>query len=139
MEDPPIKSNTMTAALINRLALGTMFIAHGLLKVVVFTLPGAVGFFESVGLPGWLAYVVTVGEIIGGAAIVLGIRTRWAVAALLPVLLGAVWVHWGNGWLFNAPNGGWEYAAMLVVVSVVQLLLGDGAYALAPERQRSQA
>jgi putative oxidoreductase len=139
MEDPPMKSNAMTAALINRLALGTMFIAHGLLKVVVFTLPGAVGFFESVGLPGWLAYVVTVGEIIGGAAIVLGIRTRWAVAALLPVLLGTIWVHWGNGWLFNAPNGGWEYSAMLVVVSVVQLLLGDGAYALAPERQRSLA
>lgn len=83
--------------------------------------------------------MVTVGEIIGGAAIVLGIRTRWAVVALLPVLLGTVWVHWGNGWLFNAPNGGWEYSAMLIVVSVVQLLLGDGAYALAPERQRSQA
>lgn len=41
--------------------------------------------------------MVTVGEIIGGAAIVLGIRTRWTVAALLPVLLGTIWVHWGNG------------------------------------------
>lgn len=130
--------NATTAALINRLALGTMFIAHGLLKAVVFTLPEAAKFFESVGFPGWTAYLVTFGEIIGGAAIVLGIRTRWAVAALLPVLLGTVSVHSGNGWLFSVPNGGWEYSAMLIVVSVVQLFLGDGAFALAPEHQRAQ-
>lgn len=131
-------TNPTTAALINRLALGSMFIAHGLLKWLVFTLEGAAGFFVSVGLPGWLAYVVTFAEIIGGSAIVLGIRTRWVVAALLPVLAGAAWVHWGNGWVFNSPNGGWEYPVFLIVASVVQLLLGDGAPALAPERQRSQ-
>ena len=43
------------AAFILRISLGLMFIAHGLLKVVVFTLPGTVGFFESVGFPGWTA------------------------------------------------------------------------------------
>ncbi len=123
------------AALINRVALGTMFIAHGLLKVIVFTLPAAVQFFDSVGFPGWTAYPVTFGEILGGAAIVLGIRTRWFVAALIPVLLGTLWVHGGNGWVFNSPNGGWEYSAMLIVASVVQILLGDGAFALAPEKK----
>jgi putative oxidoreductase len=128
-------SNADKAALINRVALGTMFIAHGLLKVVVFTLPEAVKFFESVGFPGWTAYLVTFGEILGGAAIVLGIRTRWFVAALIPVLLGTLWVHGGNGWVFNSPNGGWEYSAMLIVMCVVQILLGDGAFALAPEKR----
>jgi putative oxidoreductase len=123
------------AALINRVALGTMFIAHGLLKVIVFTLPEAVKFFDSVGFPGWTAYLVTFGEILGGAAIVLGIRTRWFVAALIPVLLGTLWVHGGNGWVFNSPNGGWEYSAMLIVMCIVQILLGDGAFALAPEKR----
>ena len=132
-------TNAEKAALINRLALGCMFIAHGLLKLVVFSLPEAANFFESVGFPGWTAYLVTFGEIIGGAAIVLGVRTRLFVAALLPVLLGTIYVHSGNGWLFNAPNGGWEYSAMLVVVSIVQLLLGDGSFALAPERKNSLA
>ena len=128
-------TNVANAALINRLALGCMFIAHGLLKSVVYTLPESAQFFESLGIAGWLAYVVTFCEIVGGAALVLGIRTRWFVAALLPVLLGTLWVHSGNGWLFNSPNGGWEYSAMLIVVSIVQLLLGDGALALAPERK----
>ena len=123
------------AALINRVALGCMFIAHALLKSVVYTLSESAQFFESLGIPGWLAYVVTFGEIVGGAALVLGIRARWAAMALLPVLLGTLWVHSGNGWLFSSPNGGWEYSAMLIVVSVVQILLGDGAFALAPEKR----
>jgi len=125
----------MTAAFVNRLALGTMFLAHGLLKVFVFTLPGTVGFFQSIGFPGWTAYVVTIAEIAGGAALILGVHTRWVATALLPVLLGALYVHLGNGWVFSAPNGGWEYPAFLVASSVVQILLGDGRLALAPERK----
>ena len=121
----------LTAALINRLALGAMFVSHGLLKVFVFTLPGTVGFFQSVGFPGWTAYLVTAAEIAGGAALILGVRTRLVSAALLPVLLGALYVHLGNGWLFSAPNGGWEYPAFLTAATVVQALLGNGAYALA--------
>jgi putative oxidoreductase len=127
--------HALTAALVNRVALGTMFLAHGLLKVFVFTLPGTVGFFESIGFPGWTAYLVTLAEIAGGAALILGIRTRWVAAALLPVLLGALYVHLGNGWVFSAPNGGWEYPAFLVASSVVQFLLGDGRFALVPERK----
>jgi len=127
--------HTQTAAFVNRLALGAMFLSHGLLKVFVFTMPGTVGFFESVGFPGWTAYLVTIAEIAGGAALILGLRTRWVATALLPVLLGALYVHLGNGWVFSAPNGGWEYPAFLVASSVVQILLGDGRLALAPERK----
>jgi len=46
------------------------------------------------------------------------------------VLLGALWVHIGNGWVFSAPNGGWEYPAFLVVIAAAVALLGDGAFAL---------
>lgn len=118
------------AALVLRIALGSMFIAHALLKYLVFTPAGSVKFFESVGLPGPLAYVTIVVELVGGALILLGLGTRWVAAALVPVLLGAAWVHAGNGWLFTAPNGGWEYPVFLVIAAVAQALLGDGAYAL---------
>ena len=77
-------NHALTAAFVNRLALGTMFLAHGLLKVFVFTLPGTVGFFESIGFPGWTAYLVTLAEIVGGAALILGIRSRAVSTALLP-------------------------------------------------------
>jgi len=122
--------NATHAATILRLSLGIMLIAHGLLKVMVFTLPGTVQFFASVGFPGWLAYLVVAAEIGGGALMLAGLMTRWISLALLPVMLGAVWVHWGNGWVFSAPNGGWEYPAFLAMALVVQALLGPGAFAL---------
>lgn len=118
------------AALLLRVSLGVMFISHGLLKVTVFTLPGTVGFFESVGFPGWAAYPVTAMEIGGGALLILGVATRWVALALLPVLLGALSVHMGNGWVYTNPNGGWEYAAFLSATVVVQALLGSGTFAL---------
>ncbi len=118
------------AALLLRLALGTMFVAHALLKLLVFTLPGTAQFFQSLGLPAALAYVTFAAELAGGVLLILGIGTRWVAAALIPFLLGALWVHLGNGWLFSAPKGGWEYPLYLVVAAAAQVLLGNGAYAL---------
>ena len=118
------------AAFALRAALGLMFIAHALLKYSVFTLPGTAKFFESLGLPGPLAYATFFAELVGGALILAGLGTRWVALALVPVLLGATWAHAGNGWLFSAPNGGWEYPAFLAAAAVVQALLGDGKFAL---------
>jgi putative oxidoreductase len=130
-EKTMINTNTAPyAALLLRLSLGVMFIAHALLKLVVFTLPGTVQFFENVGYPGFLAYVVFGAELVGGVLLVLGVYTRWVALALIPILIGAALVHVPNGWVFSAPNGGWEYPVFLVIASVVQALLGDGALAL---------
>lgn len=119
------------AAFLLRVALGVMFIAHSLwLKVFVFTVPGTVGFFESLGLPAALAYLTIAAETAGGILLVLGVGSRWVALALIPVLLGAAWVHSGNGWVFSGEGGGWEYPAFLTVAALVQGLLGDGAYAL---------
>jgi putative oxidoreductase len=103
-----------------RLTLGVMFIAHSVvLKYLTFTLAGTAQYFVSIGLPGVLAYVVFALEAVGGVLLVLGIRTRWVALGLVPVLLGATWAHVGNGWVFNAPNGGWEYPVFLIVTSLV--------------------
>ncbi|MFO1324716.1 MAG: DoxX family protein [Burkholderiales bacterium] len=123
---------TNAAALILRVSLGTMFVAHALLKYFVFTLPGTAQFFGSLGLPGFLGYVVFAVEFVGGLLLIAGVGTRVVSLALVPVLLGATWVHAGNGWLFTSPNGGWEYPAFWTVALVVQALLGDGAFALRP-------
>lgn len=126
-----IQKNTAPyAALVLRLALGVMFLAHGLLKIVVFTVPGTVQFFESVGLPGALAYLTIAVEIGAGVLLVAGLGTRWVALATVPVLLGAAWVHVPNGWVFSAQGGGWEYPVFLAVAAVVQFLLGDGPHAL---------
>ena len=117
-----------------RIALGVMFLAHGLLKVLVFTLPGTAGFFESVGFPGFAAYIVAPAEVLAGVALIVGFRTRLVAAATIPLLIGALSVHAGNGWVFSSANGGWEYPAFWAITLVVQALLGDGAYALKRSR-----
>jgi putative oxidoreductase len=117
-------------ALLLRTGLGAMFIAHALLKYFVFTLPGTAQFFGSLGLPPALGYLTFAAELTGGVLLVLGVYARWVALALVPILLGATWAHLGNGWVFSAPNGGWEYPAFLALAAVVQFLVGDGAYAL---------
>jgi putative oxidoreductase len=119
------------AALVLRVSLGVMFLVHSLyLKLVVFTLPGTVKFYESLGLPGVGAHATIAVEAVGGLMLIAGLKTRYAAIALLPVLLGASWVHWKNGWLFTNAGGGWEYPVFLAAATVAQALLGDGAWAL---------
>jgi putative oxidoreductase len=115
-----------------RAALGIMFIAHAYLKIAVFTVPGFAGFLGQVGFPGFLAWPIILAELIGGLAILSGFYARIVSVALLPVLLGALLVHAPNGWVFNAPNGGWEYPAFLALAAVVHVLIGDGAFAVKP-------
>ena len=124
-----------TGALLLRLGLGAMYIAHALLKYFVFTLPGTAQFFGSLGLPPALGYLTFAAELVGGVLLVLGVHARWVALALVPVLLGATWAHAGNGWVFSAPNGGWEYPAFLALAAIVQFLVGDGAYALVRSRR----
>lgn len=121
-----------------RVTLGVAALSHGLLKVLVFTLAGAAGFFESIGLPGFLAYVVTFAEIIGGVMLIAGLQTRLVSLALIPILLGATWAHAGNGWVFSNQGGGWEYPLFWTLALGAQALLGSGAYAVDDMVQRKQ-
>lgn len=109
-----------------RISLGLMFIAHGLiLKFFTFTLAGTAQYFASIGLPASLAYVVFALETVGGVLLVINFRTRWVALGLIPVLLGALWVHIGNGWVFSNAGGGWEYPVYLIVISAVVALQAE--------------
>jgi putative oxidoreductase len=106
-----------------RISLGVMFLAHSVvLKLFTFGLAGTAGYFESIGLPGALAYIVFAAEAVGGVLLIANVATGWVSLALVPVLAGAFWAHWGNGWVFSANGGGWEYPLFLIVVSVVVAL-----------------
>ena len=121
------------AALLLRVSLGGLFLAHAALKIFVFTPAGTAQFFASVGVPPALAYLTMAAEVAGGLALILGVWTRLAAVALTPVLIGAIaTVHGAAGFFFNNPNGGWEYPAFWIVALLVQAALGDGAFALLP-------
>ncbi|MGH8174901.1 MAG: DoxX family protein [Steroidobacter sp.] len=120
-------TNRAGAAML-RIALGLMFIAHSVvLKYFTFTLAGTAQYFASIGLPAPLAYVVFALEAIGGVLLVFGIQARWVALGLVPVLIGAMWAHIGNGWVFSGANGGWEYPLFLIVISIVVALQAGAA------------
>lgn len=119
------------AAFLLRVSLGVLFLAHAGLKFFVFTPAGTAKFFGSIGLPPELAYLTIAVEVLGGLALILGVWTRVAALAVVPVLLGAIFtIHGPAGFFFTNPHGGWEYPAFWTVALLVQALLGDGAYAL---------
>lgn len=133
MHPSPNDTAIASATLLLRLSLGTMWLSHSiLLKVMTFGMAGLAAWMDGAGFSPLLAYPLVIAEVVGGSAIVLGWHGRWASLVLQPVLLGALVIHAGNGWVFTNPNGGWEYPAFLIAMSIVHLLLGDGRYALHP-------
>jgi putative oxidoreductase len=118
-----IEKGAASGSALLRVSLGVMFLAHSVvLKLFTFGLAGTAGYFESIGLPGALAYVVFAAEATGGVLLLANVATGWVSLGLVPVLAGALWVHSGNGWVFSAAGGGWEYPLFLIIVSVVVAL-----------------
>jgi putative oxidoreductase len=123
-------SSTQLGIALLRVSLGVMWIAHALLKLLVFTLPGTAQYFESIGFVGLLAYPVFAAELLGGMALVLGVYARQVALVLVPVMAVAAWVHVPNGWVHTSTGGGWEYPVFLMAASFALWLLGDGAAAI---------
>ncbi len=113
-----------------RVSLGVMWVAHALLKPLVFGMAGTAQFLDSVGLPGAFAWPLFLVELSGGLALITGLYARQVALLLTPVMAVAAWVHLPNGWVHTSPGGGWEYPVFLVVASLVLWLVGDGAWAL---------
>lgn len=128
--NPSIPSSTQIGIALLRISLGIMWMAHALLKLLVFTLPGTAQYFVSVGFPGFLAYPVFAAELLGGIALLLGVYARQVALALVPVMAVAAWVHLPNGWVHTSAGGGWEYPVFLIAASIALWLLGDGAAAI---------
>ena len=123
------------AALLLRVSLGALFLAHAGLKLFVFTPAGTERFFASLGVPGWLGLVVIAAEILAGLALIVGFYARVAALVMIPDLLGAIiLVHSHNGFFFTAKGGGYEYPLFWAIALLVLALAGDGAWAMRPCR-----
>ncbi len=122
---------TAYGAALLRVTMGALVLAHGLIKLLVFTPAGTVGYFASLGLPAIAAYATIAIEVLGGLVLIAGVLTRTTALALAVVMIGTiVTVHGAKGFLFSAPGGGWEYPAFWGVALVAQALMGPGAFAL---------
>src|SRR5689334_25201379 len=133
-----IERGGATSAALLRVSIGVKYLTHSIvLKVLTFGFAGTAGYFASLGLPSATAYVVIAAEAVGGVLLLANVRTGWVSLGLLPVLFGALWVHSGNGWVFSAAGGGWEYPLFLIVVSVAVALQAFASRAATPVASRA--
>ncbi|MBH1449891.1 MULTISPECIES: DoxX family protein [Stenotrophomonas] len=127
----PVSPLAPYGATLLRLALGVLFLAHALTKLLVFTPAGTAAYFESLGLPGALGYLTIGVELVITVALLLGVYARWVGLVGVPLLLGTiVTVHGANGFGFANAGGGWEYPAFWALALVVLFLVGDGKWTL---------
>lgn len=127
-------------ATVLRLFLGVTFVMHAYLALVIYTPAGAAAFNARMGipLPEVAAWFTILAHGLGGLMMILGLWTRWAALANLPVMLGAlVFVHLSQGYFLkgvlvgSAPQAaGYEYVLLIVGATLAQVLLGGGALAI---------
>jgi putative oxidoreductase len=120
---------------LSRLFCGLAFILHGAPKV--FNLEATSGFFESVGIPSWLAIPVAGLEFFGGILLLAGFLTRWlSVLFILEMVVAIVTVHLPNGW--NVFEGGYEYSLALIVMLIGVIVLGPGPFSIDGQLRKSR-
>jgi putative oxidoreductase len=118
------------STLILRVILGVTFFVHGLVKFQG-GIENIVGWFESIGLPGFLAYGVALVEMIGGAALVLGLGSRIVSALLGLLMIGATnKVKLAIGFLGNGQMAGYELDLALMAMAVFIAINGSKMFAL---------
>lgn len=125
-----MKKNYELGSLILRVVLGVSFLIHGVIK---FNdgIAGTAGWFDSIGIPGFMAYVVALIEVVGGIAMILGIGTRIVAALFAVVMLGAIFtVKLSVGFAGNGQMAGYELDLAFLVMSVYLLLNGSDKLSL---------
>ena len=120
-------SNQSWGLTILRLVVGIVFLAHGAQKVFVFGHGGVTGMLASIRipLPSVMAVVLMAVEFLGGAALVLGLLTRWAAALIgFDMIIAILAVHLKGG--FFSPKGV-EFPLTLLAACIALVLVGPGA------------
>lgn len=112
-------------ALILRVTLGALFLIHGIVKFQG-GIENIVGWFESIGLPGFMAYGVSLLEIIGGVALIIGLAPRLVSALFALLMIGATLkVKLSVGLLGNGQMAGYELDLAFLAMAVYLAINGS--------------
>jgi putative oxidoreductase len=120
--------------LVLRLVIGGTFVAHSAQKLFgLWGGPGIDGFAQYLGTFGFtqtslLSWVTGVGELVGGALLIIGLFTPIGAAAVLAVAANVVYLKWNAG--FFDPPVGFEREALLAAGAFALLFTGPGRVSL---------
>lgn len=123
--------------LILRLALGVMFLLHGIAKISSGP-AGIIGMVQQAGLPGPVGYLVYVGEVLAPLLVILGLWTRPAAGVIAINMLFAVGLAHMEQLGALTKNGGWalELQGMYFFSALALALIGAGRFSLGGARGR---
>jgi putative oxidoreductase len=122
-----------------RVVLGVVFFAHGAQKMLGwfggYGFHGTMGFFEHMGMPAPVAFLVICTEFFGGLGLIVGLLTRIAALGIGVEMIGAIFmVHLPNGffmnWFGTQKGEGFEYHLLTIAIAAALLLRGAGAFSL---------
>ncbi|MEH7386063.1 DoxX family protein [Bacillus sp. JJ1521] len=117
-------------ALILRVTLGVLFFIHGLVKFQG-GIENIVGWFESINIPGFMAYGVALFEIIGGIALIIGFATRLVSVLSALLMVGAIiMAKLPVGLLGNGQMAGYELDLAFLVIAVYLIINGSKAFSV---------
>ncbi len=117
-------------ALILRVVLGITFFIHGLVKFQG-GIENQAAWFSSIGLPGFLAYVVAIIELVGGFALIIGFATKIVSILISIIMIGAtVTVKLPLGFLGNGQMAGYELDVVLLAIAVYLAINGSKLWSL---------
>jgi putative oxidoreductase len=120
-----------------RLVLGIVFFAHGAQKMLGwfggYGLHGTMGFFEHMGMPAPVAFLIICTEFFGGLGLIVGLLTRIPALGIGVEMIGAIlMVHLRNGffmnWYGNQKGEGYEYHLLVIAIAATLLLRGAGKF-----------
>ena len=112
-------------ALILRLTLGILLFIHGLVKFQD-GIENTVGWFTSIGIPGFMGYVVPFIELIGGIALIIGIGTRIVSLLIAIIMIGAILkVKLAVGLLGNGQMAGYELDLAFLAMAIYLTINGS--------------
>lgn len=137
-----------------RMMVGVIYIAHGYAGYAVVTVPALAAYIVRMGYPllvsELLAWYLVIAHLFGGGLIVVGLWTRAAAIAQVPIVASAVFLHhWPQGFLMrgmtiDTPQGpraiaaGYELSLLVLVATVAIVLLGPGTASLDAVRRRGR-
>jgi putative oxidoreductase len=125
-----MKNNQEIGVFILRIVLGITFFVHGFVKFQG-GIDNTAGWFQTLGLPGFLAYAVGAIELIGGLALILGLGTRIISVLLVAIMLGAILiVKMAAGFLGNGQGAGIELDLILMAAAIHLALNGSSLLSL---------
>jgi len=120
-----------TGKLVLRLSLGILILLHGIAKLHT-GVGGISGMLAGHGLPGAIAYLAYVGEIVAPVLLIVGLYTRLGGWILAINMLVALWLAHGNNLWSLGKSGGWtvELEGIYLFAAIAVAFLGAGRFSV---------